>query len=150
MAGRVKTVVPDANLVMALAVELPYSERAIALMERWQRDRVPLYAPFLWEYELATALRKTVALGMFSEEQATAILERVLRLGVERIAPDAELHCEAVRWAGRLGQVAAYDAQYLALAARLGAELWSADKRLVTRARASGLDWVHDVSAGAQ
>lgn len=148
MARPVRAIVVDANLMMALAAQLAYSERATALLEGWQRERVRLYAPLLWEYELATAVRKAVALGVFLEEQATAALERLLSLGVERIVPDAGLHREALLWAGRLGQVTAYDAQYLALAARLGAEFWSADKRLVERARAQGLAWVHHIAEG--
>ena len=146
MARPVRTIVVDANLMMGLAAPLDYSERATALMEKWLQGRARLYAPLLWTYELTTAMRKTVALGMFTEEQATAVLERLLGLGVECIAPDAGLPVEALRWAGRLGQVAAYDAQYLALAARLDAEFWSAYERLVERARARGANWAHHIS----
>jgi predicted nucleic acid-binding protein len=145
MAGRVKPVVLDANLVMALAVVLPYSERTTALVEGWQRDRIPLYAPLLWEYELATAVRKAVALGALLEGQAAVVLERMLKMSVRRVSPDTNLHLAALRWAERLGQVAAYDAQYLALAGRLGAEFWTADRRLAEEARACGVDWVHFV-----
>ena len=148
MAGPVSTVVVDANLMMALAAELPYSEHATALMDAWQRDHVRLCAPLLWEYELVTAVRKALALGLFLEQEATAALEHLWSLGVERIAPDRELHHRSLGWAARLGQVVAYDAQYLALAERLGAELWTADRRLARQAAVSGLDWVHPVGQG--
>lgn len=147
MAERLDAIVVDANLTVALALPLPYSERAAALVEDWRRDRVRLYAPLLWEYELTTALRKAVALRMLTSDQAQASLERLWRLGIERVAPDAALHREALRWAEQLGQTAAHDSQYLALAARLGARLYTADRRLAERARALGTEWVHTVAA---
>lgn len=147
MAEAMNAVVVDANLTVALALALPYSEQAATLVEGWKRDRVRLYAPMLWEYELTTAMRKAVALGMLSSEEAEASLERLWRLGVERMAPDAELHREALRLAEQIGQTAAYDAQYLALAARLGARCYTADRRLAQRAHAQGLGWVHAVTA---
>jgi predicted nucleic acid-binding protein len=45
--------------------------------------------------------------------------------------------------AAQIGQSKAYDAQYLALAARENAPLWTADRRLANAARGAGLDWVH-------
>ena len=50
---------------------------------------------------------------------------------------------EALRWATRLNQRPAYDAFYLAVAQRLDAELWTADRRLCHNARQAGADWVH-------
>jgi predicted nucleic acid-binding protein len=143
MAGRMRAVVIDANLAVALVVALPYSKRAAALIEEWQRDSVLLYAPLLWEYEVTTAVRKVVAAGGLLEDGATVALERMLKMRVQRVPPDTGLHLDALKWAQQLGQVAAYDAQYLALAARLGAEFWTADKRLAQKSRASGANWVH-------
>jgi len=143
MAGPVKPIVVDANLMVALVIALPYSERAAELVEGWKLGKVPLYAPLLWEYELTTALRKVVALGAFLEEQAPAALEHLLSLGVQCIPPEPTLHREALHWASQLGQMAAYDAQYLAVAAHLGADFWTADRRLAAKAREANLDWVH-------
>jgi len=44
--------------------------------------------------------------------------------------------------ARKYGLKASYDAYYLALAEQLGAEFWTADRRL-SRAVQSHLDWVH-------
>jgi predicted nucleic acid-binding protein len=152
MAGRVTPVVVDANLTVALAAYVPYSQRATQLMEGWQRDKVPLYAPLLWEYELTTAMRKTVALGALSEEKAIAALERLLSMGVRCIPPDVALHRAALQLAGQLAPdwIGGYDAQYLAVAARLGADFWTADRRLAECAQAAGLDWVHCVSSAGE
>jgi len=147
MAWTVKPVVVDANLFVALCTTLPYSDRSQALVQDWQENRVPMYAPLLWEYELASAFRKVVAVGILLIDEATAALAYCLEQGVECIHPDLALHQQALRWAGRLGQYAAYDAHYLALAERLGAEFWTADKRMTACARQEGLTWVHEVTA---
>ncbi len=42
----------------------------------------------------------------------------------------------------RLGQARTYEAQYLALAEKLGVEFWTADQRLVNGARRIGMSWV--------
>jgi predicted nucleic acid-binding protein len=149
MEGRVTgdliAVVVDANLVMALAIPVPYTDRAAARIESWQREGVALYAPLLWEYELVSALRKGVALGVLREEQVAPALEHVFALEIQSVQPDPAGHSEAVRWAARIGQPVAYDAQYLALAERLGAAFWTADRRLAARAREAGAEWVHDL-----
>jgi predicted nucleic acid-binding protein len=49
-----------------------------------------------------------------------------------------EYGIEAMQTARRLGHPSAYDAAYLALAERLGAELWTLDGPLARNARASG------------
>ena len=117
-------------------------------MEGWRRDSARLCAPLLWEYELATAVCKAVALGMFDQQQATAAMESLLGLQVERVSPDLAMHTAALFWADKLGQVVAYDAQYLALAERLGADFWTADRRLSRRAGEAGANWVHCILDG--
>ena len=117
----------------------------MALMESWRTSRTDLYIPALWEYEVASALRKAVSLGLLTQEKAELALGHLLRLGLERIDPELGLHREALRWAARLDQVVAYDAAYLAAAEYLGAELWTADRRLADRAQERGATWVRHV-----
>jgi predicted nucleic acid-binding protein len=54
---------------------------------------------------------------------------------------EAALHQRALDLAERFSLPAAYDAHYLALAEQLGAEFWTADRKLV-RAVQSTLPWV--------
>ena len=54
---------------------------------------------------------------------------------------DGELHERAIHLAERYSLNAAYDAHYLALADRLGAEFWTADRRLANSVRHE-LEWV--------
>lgn len=139
-------IVVDANIAVALAIATPYSEQATGLMEGWRRDRVPLYAPLLWEYELASAMRKAATLGLLTGDEAEAALAELLRLRIERVAPEVGLHRQALRWAARLNQTVAYDGQYLAVAERLGATFHTADRRLAEAATALGISWVRSVS----
>ncbi len=68
-----------------------------------------------------------------------------LRVELFPLTPDQAR--AAVAWAARLGQRRAYDGFYLALAEEVGAELWSADLRLVASVRQAGTPWVQ--AAGA-
>jgi len=141
-------VVLDASVAVATALSLPYSPQAARLLEHLSGAEI--YVPALWEYEVVSTLRKSVALGRSTSAEAEGALERMLVLPSTRVAPDPGLHRAALRWADRLGQVVAYDAQYLALAERLGAEFWTADRRLVERARESGLVWVRWVGEAGE
>jgi predicted nucleic acid-binding protein len=142
----VSRAVLDANVAIALVIALPYSPQARAVVEELSASEI--YVPALWEYEVVSALRKAVALGTLAVGEVEQALDDLFALPNAQVGPDRGLHRDALKFAERLGQVAAYDAQYLALAARLGAEFWTADRRLAERVRASGLSWVHDISIG--
>jgi predicted nucleic acid-binding protein len=77
---------------------------------------------------------------MLPEEGAEA-LEAALALDIA-LYGDADLHRRALELAQRFSLPATHDAHYLALAERLGAEFWTADRRL-TRAVQVTLPWVH-------
>ncbi|MBM3189143.1 MAG: type II toxin-antitoxin system VapC family toxin [Chloroflexi bacterium] len=133
----------DASVGVAAVLALPYSAEATALLRKLRGAEIVV--PVLWEYEVVSTLRKAVASGSYAPDAAERALDRLLTLPDTRVAPDPTLHRAALRWADRIGQIVAYDAQYLALAERLEAELWTADRRLVERAREAGADWVHHV-----
>jgi len=133
----------DANLVAALALPLPYSDQATQRIVAWKRDGVRLCAPLLLEYEVISILRKAVVVGLMNTTAAAEAMHRILALNIRCLPPTPELHDSALRWAERLGQSRAYDAQYLALAERLQVGLWTANKRLVGGVRQAGVSWVH-------
>ncbi len=136
-------IVIDANIGIALAVHLPYSNTAEQYMNAWSARRVRLFVPLLWEYECVTGLRRAVAFHLISEEESFLALERFERLGLRKVGPRVELHERSLFWAGKLGQAKAYDSQYLSLAEKLGAEFWTADERLRNAAGQAGARWVH-------
>ena len=129
------TVVLDANIALAAALPLPYSpdERAVAM--------VALAAPDLWRYEVITGLRRAQWERIISDvelERALALLED---LDLELVHPSPALNRVALDWAARLEQNKAYDGHYLALAEHLGAQFWTADRRLANELRDRGVDW---------
>ena len=136
-------VVVDANLCIALIIPLPYSEAAANQWLSWEANRVQIYAPLLWEYEIVSALRKAIVVGLISKKEAENAFQRMLGLGVERNTPDPDLHRLALQWAERVNQTVAYDSQYLALAETLQADFWTADKRLFDSLKSKKLNWLH-------
>ena len=136
-------IVPDSNIILALALPLPYTSASLVKIEQWQREDAELIVPTLWSYEIVSSLRKGVAIGRVSPEQAIAALESILAMGIEEIPPTPTLHWLALQWSGRLNQTVAYDAAYLALAESQEAHFWTADRRLADAARNWGASWVH-------
>ena len=82
-------------------------------------------APTLLYYEVSNALHQYAVQGLASPSEAEALLDVALRLDPV-LHDDPELHKHALRLAQRFSLPATYDAHYLALADRLGAELWTA------------------------
>ncbi len=135
-------VVVDANITVALFIRLPYSDQADALFRHWRTQGTALHAPALWPAEVVSALRKMVAVGQIAEEDAGSALAALARMPIQVHLPDAKLLEASLVWAGRLGQPVAYDAQYMALAEDLGAELWTADESLFAAGEKLELPWV--------
>jgi len=133
----------DANLTLALFLRLQYTEQAYRLMDHLREWQSVLSAPVLWEYECLSGFHRAVRLGVLRPQEAVEYMNDLLALDIERIAPSVESHQSALRWAERLGQSKAYDAQYVALAEQMGAELWSADQRLINALKEQGVAWAH-------
>jgi predicted nucleic acid-binding protein len=137
------SLVIDANVVAALVLPLPYSDRATRRVIAWKELGTILYAPPLLEYELLSILRKGVIKGLLTSQTAAEAMGIVSTLNIHCQLPSPELHEQALYWAERLRHSKAYDAHYVALADRLRADLWTADRRLVNRANQAGAAWVH-------
>ncbi len=128
----------DANIAVWAVTANPYTEQANALIEAasW------IVVPSLWVAEVTSSLHKVLTAGGVPQEQARQILEDALQIP-DRVEQDTpELAWAAYQWADRLGQLAAYDGFYVALAERLGLELWTADRALYRQARSAGADFV--------
>lgn len=139
------SIVVDANLVAALVLPLPYSDRAREVTAAWKQSISELVAPLLLEYEMATILRKAVAADLLTVDLADEAFQQILELGIRCLLPTPQLHASALRWAARLGQTKANDAHYVALAEQQQSELWTADRRLASAAHQAGMVWVHSL-----
>jgi predicted nucleic acid-binding protein len=137
-----KTAVIDANIGLSYALPLPYSKRALALLQQWRFENVNIAVPSLWNYEILSGLRKAIAHRLISQKNAIDAIQGIKDLAFFEVSHSDD--CEMIlQWADRLNQIVAYDAVYLALSEQLGAEFWTADKRLANAAKQSGADWVH-------
>jgi predicted nucleic acid-binding protein len=137
--------VVDANVLVALAVPTAASARATELVDEWLTSEVALFAPSLWSYEAVSAIRKFVASGGLSQEGAFTAVAHLLSIEIQDVPATEDLHRKALIWAARFNDFVAYDPAYLALAEHLEAPFWTADSKLARKARALGIDWVHDL-----
>jgi predicted nucleic acid-binding protein len=140
------SVVVDANLVVSMALPLPYSDQAKGKFLEWKHAGESLLAPVLYEYEIASAIRKFVAAGAIDGRYAQVALGEILALNIQTFPPSLPLHRSALAWAARLNQINAYDAQYLALAESMRLVLWTADRRLANCLAQIGIDWVRCIA----
>jgi predicted nucleic acid-binding protein len=130
----------DANIVVKLVVEEDYSQEARELWLSWHYQEYHITAPPLLLYEATSVLRKYAAQGICTPDESQRMLDIVLALDIEYLEP-ANFHQRALHLSSRLGQPAAYDAYYLALAEYVAGEFWTADKRLVAHVQGV-LPWV--------
>jgi predicted nucleic acid-binding protein len=137
------TIVIDANFGVAIVWPLPYSTACRKYLRDWLEQDVLIVVPGLWEYEVCSALRKLWAQNLLTRDLALESLVSLFGLPLKRIMLDASLAREAIEWAERIGQTVAYDAQYLALAERLGADFWTADRKLFERCQKIEVEFVN-------
>ncbi|GAP10195.1 predicted nucleic acid-binding protein, contains PIN domain [Bellilinea caldifistulae] len=136
-------IVLDASVVVPLMMPHPLSQAAERWIRHWKREYYRLVSPCFMPVEAVSVLRQVVYGGRFNPQQALEAVDILMALGIELVMPDGEVLQSSLRWAERLGQSKAYDAQYVALAEQCGAELWSADQRLVNTLQAQGAGWAH-------
>lgn len=136
-------IVVDANITVALFVNLPYSSQSERLFRLWRKQNVRLHAPALWPAEVVSALRKMVSVGQMGFDDARLALGSLERFPIQVALPDSGLLELSFVWAGRLNQTVAYDAQYVALAEKLSAEFWTADQWLSNTLQQLSISWAH-------
>lgn len=137
-------VVVDASLTFKWLVAEEDSRKATALLRSWGQDGKRLAAPHLLAAEVTNAVHRKVVQGYLAQGQAVLLIERMESLPFELHDPPG-LHARALELASELGQGAAYDSHYLALAEALECEYWTADDRFYRAARTAYAS-VHSLS----
>ena len=132
----------DANLVIRLVVD-PEDHIIRSLWERWDASSRRIVAPDVLFHEVSNVLYRYQHVGVMSSQAVRLALKAALALPI-RLYGRPGLHARALNLAERLSLPAAYDSYYLALAEWLGAEFWTADRRL-GRAAQDELPWVRVV-----
>ena len=131
----------DASFLIRLLESGDPDAAVVRLWVEWHQAGRSLVAPTLLYYEVANALHRYTVHGELLPQEAADMLDIALRLGIT-LYGDAALHHRALQLAAQLSLPAVCDAHYLALAERLEAEFWTADRRLVEAVQAE-LPWVH-------
>ena len=128
----------DASVVIPLVTGSPAAEYVAASWTEWYESGRALASPTLLYYEVANALHRYLVHGELDAAETAAALDAALGLEIT-LYGDAGIHRRALEIAGAYGLSATCDAHYLALAEKLGAELWTADRRLHETAQRAGL-----------
>ena len=128
---------PDASIIVRLLVAV--QDQALKQQfQQWEANYA-LAAPTLLLYEVTNALYQYQRHGIHSPAVTQSALLSAQTLPIQ-LYGDQHLHQQALQLAQQHNLSATYDTHYLALAQRLGAELWTADKKLANTAKA--LKWV--------
>ena len=80
-------IVIDANIAASLIVDMEYSEAARLKIGEWKQTGVQLHAPALWNYEVASMLRRYVSRGKMLPEEAIAGADKLWEAGIARSYP---------------------------------------------------------------
>ncbi len=137
------SVVVDTSLVLKWIFNEPDSNKALALLARWTKERVVIRVPPLLIYEATNALHQKVRSGKFTLDAAREGLTNLTLKGlVFDFSSALALSLRAMEFAQHFSIPATYDAHYLALAELKDCPLWTADTRM-WRAVKDQLDWVH-------
>ena len=137
-------VVVDANLAFKWLIRESGTDEAFSLRATWEGRGTKVSGPDLLPLEVTNVLHRRVLRGDLSTAQAVRLIEALLASGLD-LYETSGLHGRAIQLAQAMGQGAAYDSHYLALAEMLGAELWTADARFFRAARPF-FDGVHLLS----
>ena len=122
-------VVVDASLAFKWLVKEEGSDKADALSLDWHSQGIRLTAPYFMAIEVVNALHQRVKRSETAIDEGLRLVDRLLSENIE-FYHFPSLYRRALELASELGQGAAYDAHYLALAEILDCEMWTADERL--------------------
>lgn len=149
------TVVVDASTAIKWVVVESDSPLARALLAEWQAQGYIMLAPVLFAYEVTNILRQQVRKGTMTASEAEAGQLLVFAQGLSLDTPDqagyVTLNERALNLTNQLNLLAAYDAQYLALAERERCEYWTADQRLwnAVKTHVPWVRWLGERTASA-
>ena len=130
----------DASAAAAWLLPDETSEQADELFAQAVSRSVSLQAPGLWAWEVGNLLRMAQRRGRMASGAMRQALQVLHRAGVQLEAPPDEMRMQAtLDLSGETG-LTFYDASYLELALRTGAQLATKDAALRRAAIKAGLD----------
>jgi len=131
-----RRVVVDASLLVALLANEPETEGVARQFSAWAEADVELHAPSLARYEVANALARKAAHGDIASDDVAAVWAEfdALPINFDTLADGSAVIALALE----LERRSAFDAAYVALAQRIGTELWTIDGPLARNAGGRG------------
>lgn len=139
-------VVVDANIAVKWIVEEADSAVADSLLVEWNSQKKFIAVPDLFNYEIANILLKKARRNFITIARAIQARELISKMEIKVYYPlNPDINIDALEIAHTYNLPAAYDAHYLALAAREQCEFWTADERLYNSVK-EHFSWVHLMS----
>ena len=129
--------VADCSLAMAWCFEDEATPRTEALLDRTETDAVVV--PLHWPLEVTNVLRNAVKRGRLTEAQAAQKSAALMSLSVRFDHLTHQLAFTTTYQLAQKYKLTSYDAAYLELAIRLGAELATNDDDLMRAAKRAGV-----------
>jgi len=131
------TVVLDANVAVALALDQEHAPAIAEHLREWEEAGEGLHAPSLFRFEVANALTRSIVADRIDSGDAKTAWQRI-------IAIEISLHGltdgpAVISVARKLQRESAYDAAYIVLAQELGGEVWTLDGPLARNAAGTDL-----------
>ena len=120
----------DASVAAKWVLLEDRSDKAVALYRANAQTGQPVVAPPLLLCEVTNILRQRMIRSSLALADADRLLGDFLTIQIDFLLPPGQ-HQQALALADAHGLPAAYDAHYLALAQRLGCDLWTDDQRLL-------------------
>lgn len=130
----------DASVALAWCFADELSKTADTVLGRLEHETA--IAPAIWPLEVANGLRTAERRGRLDLADLARVRDLLLSLPVEVEAVDLQLALGEVTELARGLELTAYDAAYVALAARRGLSLATVDARLRQAAASSGVELV--------
>lgn len=127
-----------------IRVLVDIDDSLVSLVTSWIRDGVAQVAPALLHYEFSHVVTRYVRNRKLAATHGADLLDELLALNIEAVDDD-DLHRRALAYSMSHPGLSGYDAQYLAVSERTGAELWTADKGLAAVSQRLGISprlWV--------
>jgi predicted nucleic acid-binding protein len=129
--------VVDASVALAWCFDDEASGTADEVLDRLEHDEA--IAPAMWPLEVANGLRTAERRGRLDLADVARVRDLLQSLPIEVEVVDLRLALGEVAEIARSLELTAYDAAYLALAARRGLALASVDDRLRRAATTAGV-----------
>jgi len=131
------TVIVDASALLSLGLDELSANVVEHQFNGWIGRGELICAPTLAIYEMFSGITRRAAADRTTLDRMPGIVEVVLRLPIDYVPPEPD-QLRTVEIAVRLQRSSAYDAAYISLAERLGAELWTLDGPLYRNASSFG------------